>query len=107
MTAHVELAAFLDREPPFNLATAWDLASSGRMVGVAWWRAYFLETAPTLAGLAIRALSVPASSASAERLFSTFGRIHSDSRNRLAHDRVQKLGYISFNERALSQIAAK
>jgi hypothetical protein len=35
--------------------------------------------------------SVPASSASLEKLFSTYGNIWSDKRNKLSPDRVQKL----------------
>ena len=103
--AHIELAAFFDRTHwhPFDLTVAWELAASGRVVGAAWWRTYFIETAPTLASLAVRVLSVPPSSASAERMFSTFGRIHTDKRNQLSHDTVKKLGFISFNERALRE----
>lgn len=103
MKAHIELAAFLDRTEPFDLTAAWELAASGRVVGATWWRTYFIETAPTLAALAVRALSIPPSSACAERMFSTFGRIHTDKRNQLNHDTVKKLGFISFNERALRE----
>jgi hypothetical protein len=94
LTAHEQLASFLDRKGAFNLNSAWELAARGRMVGVDWWEGHFAESAAILCQLpvAVRAMSVPCSSASVERLFSCFGRIHSDSRNRVTHERVQKLG---------------
>ena len=43
--------------------------------------------------LAIRLVSAPASSASIERIFSTFAHVHNKVRNRLSVEKAQKLVY--------------
>lgn len=52
-----------------------------------WWKQFKNSS---LALVAARVLSVPASSASVERSFSKQGFIHSKSRNRMSHDRTRK-----------------
>ena len=49
--------------------------------------------------LALRLLSMPASSAAAERNWSAFSFVHSRLRNRLMPDKVEKLVYIFFNKK--------
>ena len=70
----------------------------GRML--TWWMASLGgDTMATL--LFICVLSIPTSSAASERCWSVMGNVHSESRNRLTDDRVEKLVYIYFNERML------
>jgi hypothetical protein len=59
---------------------------------------------PVLSDVAIRILSIPATSASSERNWSTFGFIHSKLRNRLHEKRVEKIVYIFWNLRILRAI---
>ena len=68
--------------------------------GVTWWKCHG-TIAPNLQQLAITLLSIPTSSAVSERCWSVMGNIHSDSRNRLTDDKVEKLVYIYFNERMI------
>jgi hypothetical protein len=53
---------------------------------------------PLLMPIIIRLLSLIATSASAERNFSTMAFVHSKLRNRLSQDTVGKLTYIKFNK---------
>ena len=59
-----------------------------------WWQSW---PNSALQQLAIKILSIPTSSAAAERNFSTFGFIHNKVRNRLQNERVKKLVYIHGN----------
>ena len=59
---------------------------------------------PILSDVAIRILSIPATSAASERNWSTFGFIHSKLRNRLHEKRVEKIVYIFWNLRMLRAI---
>ena len=102
IAAHGQLSAFMAGQDPFDSNMIWEMARSKRIVGADWWRVHFMDTAPQLAALAARVLDVPASSAAVERVWSSFGRIQTDFRNRLAPDRLHKLVYVSFNGRALS-----
>ena len=56
---------------------------------------------PILSDIAIRILSIPATSAASERNWSTFGFIHSKLRNRLHEKRVEKIVYLFWNLRIL------
>jgi hypothetical protein len=50
-----------------------------------------MEPVQKFCQLAIRVLSCPTSSAGLERMFSSFGLIHTKLRNRLGNQRVMKL----------------
>ncbi|KAJ9515741.1 hypothetical protein QJQ45_008619 [Haematococcus lacustris] len=67
---------------------------------VTWWEWYGMET-PVLQQVAQRVLSIPATSAGVERLFSVFKFIWSDRRNRLLMGRIWAMAYVYFNTRAL------
>ncbi|KAJ9505299.1 hypothetical protein QJQ45_028329, partial [Haematococcus lacustris] len=67
---------------------------------VTWWEWYGMET-PVLQQVAQRVLSIPATSAGVERLFSVFKFIWSDRRNRLLMGRMWAMAYVYFNTRAL------
>ena len=63
----------------------------------------FGAMAPELTKVAVRVLSIPTSSAAAERNWSTFSYIHDKKRNKLSNDRVFKLVYIYFNNKLKNQ----
>jgi hypothetical protein len=63
----------------------------------------FGAVAPELTKVAVRVLSIPTSSAAAERNWSTFSYIHDKKRNKLSNDRVFKLVYIYFNNKLKNQ----
>ncbi|KAJ9531183.1 hypothetical protein QJQ45_001018 [Haematococcus lacustris] len=67
---------------------------------VTWWEWYGMET-PVLQQVAQRVLSIPATSAGVERLFSVFKFIWSDRRSRLLMGRMWAMAYVYFNTRAL------
>ena len=57
-----------------------------------WWKGVCMYNVPqSFAELAIQLLSAPASSASIERVFSSFGAIHNKVRNRLGNAKASKL----------------
>eukprot|EP00253_Pinus_taeda_P027280 PITA_27280 len=61
-----------------------------------WWIDCGTE-APQLQEFAIRVLSQPCSASSCERNWSVFEHIHSKKRNRLEHERLEKLVFIYYN----------
>ena len=63
--------------------------------------------APNLRRIAIRILSQTASSSGCERNWSTFNLIHSKRRNRLGHERLQKLVFVHYNLRLRVKEAEK
>ena len=63
-----------------------------------WWR-LFGHSAPNLQKIAIRVLSQTASSSGCERNWSFFERIHTKKRNRLEHQRLNDLVYVTYNLR--------
>ncbi|KAL4383112.1 hypothetical protein GQ457_15G019790 [Hibiscus cannabinus] len=72
------------------------------MSPISWWSTYGSET-PELAEIAIRVLSQPISSSSAERVWSTYSYIHNIKRNHLNAKRADKLVFIHSNIRLLSR----
>lgn len=52
-------------------------------------------------------LSMPATSAAIERTFSSYGNIHSKSRNRLTTERAGKITYINHNLKLFSGLGSK
>ena len=72
-----------------------------------WWLDCGTE-APQLQEFAIRILSQPCSASGCERNWSVFEHIHTKKRNRLEHERLEKLVYIYYNLRMLTkQLRAK
>ncbi|KAL2901120.1 SCAN domain-containing protein 3 [Bienertia sinuspersici] len=65
------------------------------MPPISWWSTYGAET-PELAEVAIKVLSQPISSSSAERVWSTYSFIHNAKRNRLNSVRADKLAHSRF-----------
>jgi hAT family C-terminal dimerisation region len=88
----IELVTFRQKNPPYDNETIW--LSSANLIPSVWWQSW---PNSKLQQLAIKVLSIPTSSAAAERNFSTFGFIHSKVRNRLQNERVKKLVYVYGN----------
>uniref|UniRef100_U9TPP9 HAT C-terminal dimerisation domain-containing protein n=1 Tax=Rhizophagus irregularis (strain DAOM 181602 / DAOM 197198 / MUCL 43194) TaxID=747089 RepID=U9TPP9_RHIID len=87
-----ELVKFRQKNSPYDNKTIW--LSSTNLSPSVWWQSW---PNSSLQQLAIKILSIPTSSAAAERNFSTFGFIHNKIRNRLQNERVKKLVYIYGN----------
>jgi hypothetical protein len=71
----------------------WKMAATTEPV--TWWQTLFAHT--DLGKIAVKILTIPATSAAVERSFSTFSNIHSKKRNRLKTNTAGKLTYISHN----------
>jgi len=89
-----ELVNFRNKSSPYDNEIIWK--SANILNSSLWWQSWATSK---LQQLAIKILSIPTSSAAAERNFSTFGFIHNKIRNRLKNDRVKKLVYIYGNLR--------
>ncbi|CAB5198634.1 unnamed protein product [Rhizophagus irregularis] len=87
-----ELVKFHQKNSPYNNKTIW--LSSTNLSPSVWWQSW---PNSSLQQLAIKILSIPTSSAAAERNFSTFRFIHNKICNRLQNKRVKKLVYIYGN----------
>ena len=72
---------------------------------VLWWKSWGSGFCPELTTVAMRVLAQPctASESSAGRVWSAYGRVHTDARNRLTKDRAKKLVKVYFNGRALEK----
>ena len=89
-----ELVNFRNKNSPYDNEIIWK--SANILNSSLWWQSWPISK---LQQLAIEILSIPTSSAAAERNFSTFSFIHNKIRNRLKNDRVKKLVYIYGNLR--------
>lgn len=98
-----QLAKFQAKEGIFgSLAAKIDAVT---MSPISWWSTYGAET-PELAEIAIKVLSQPISSSSAERVWSTYAFIHNAKRNRLNSVRADKLVFIHCNIRLISRFTS-
>lgn len=98
-----QLASFQGKEGMFgSLAAKIDAVT---MSPISWWSTYGAET-PQLSEIAIKILSQPISSSSAERVWSTYSYIHNIKRNRLNSVRADKLVYIHTNIRLISHFTS-
>ncbi|KAL6511649.1 hypothetical protein OROGR_021246 [Orobanche gracilis] len=98
-----QLARFQGKEGIFgSLAAKIDAVT---MSPISWWSTYGAET-PQLSNVAIKILSQPISSSSAERVWSTYSYIHNIKRNRLNSVRADKLVYIHSNIRLISRFTS-
>lgn len=71
---------------------------SENMTNIAWWSGMCGQK--LLHKVALRLLSLPATSAASERSFSTHGWIHNSLRNRLHTERAAKIVYIAHNTKS-------
>ncbi|KAK7293059.1 hypothetical protein RJT34_15920 [Clitoria ternatea] len=91
-----EMQLYRERQGTFGRESALQVTTSIRPDQ--WWRLYG-GSAPTLQKLAIRLLSQTSSSSGCERNWSLFERIHTKRRNRLEHQRLNDLVYVTYNLR--------
>lgn len=83
-----ELLQYHNKSGPFECEHLWsDEAVEDPNI---WWAVLQTER-PVIGALASKLMSIPASSAAAERNWSHFGFIHNLKRNRLTNERVFKL----------------
>lgn len=94
-----ELVHFIERSGPFANPNIW--SSSVKAMPLSWWKRLVVSD---LSILAIELLSIIPSSTAAERCWSSFGYIHSKSRNWLTIDRAEKLVYVYVNSRLFDRI---
>ena len=60
-----------------------------------WWKTWGLSSCPDFLTVAMRVLAQFASSA--ERVWSSYGHVHTDARNRMSKERAKKLVKVYFN----------
>jgi hypothetical protein len=99
---YVDLLSFLSKDGQFAGQHYWAITKT--VDPRVWWKSQFNSA---LSKLAQSLLSITPSAGAAERNWSTFGHIHSKTRNRLKHDRVSKLVYIQTNMRCMENIPEK
>ena len=91
-----ELLWYNNKTGPFGKSIFWELEVVNNPID--WWNGLQKEV-PILGNLAIRLMSIPASTASSERNWSNFGFIQNIKRNRLTNARTFKLVSIYANLR--------
>ncbi|XP_057745498.1 uncharacterized protein LOC130963392 [Arachis stenosperma] len=74
----------------------------GRSATDEWW-SLFRGSAPCLQKIAVRILSQASASSRCERNWSLFDQIHTKRRNRLEHDRLNDIVYVTYNLRLKSR----
>jgi hypothetical protein len=87
------LAQFRSKEGLWASDVVW--SSAAHIPPGTWWKGVCQDE--PLAQLAVRLLTVPPTSAAAERNWSAFGNVHTARRNRLTNDKVEKLVAIRCN----------
>ena len=95
-----ELSEYIGRCGGFAKKHLW---SGLNQMPINWWN-LLKSRYPLLSSVAIKVLSIPASSAASERNWSTYNFIHSKLRNRMVIDRAEKLVYIYWNIRILREL---
>ncbi|XP_039113715.1 uncharacterized protein LOC120249272 [Dioscorea cayenensis subsp. rotundata] len=91
-----EIKIYQDRLGSFSRKSS--LPASKNMQPDEWWK-LFGHSAPYLQKVAIRLLSQTASSSGCEHNWSLFERIHTKRRNKLEHQRLNDLVYVTYNLR--------
>ncbi|CAH1107940.1 unnamed protein product [Psylliodes chrysocephalus] len=88
----VEIANYRAHEGMWAKDFIW--TASQNVTPVVWWKGIIGQN-NQLSKVAVKILSVPATSASTERTFSTFSAVHTKKRNKLTTPRAIKLTYIA------------
>lgn len=94
-----ELLWYNNKTGPFGKSIFWELEVLSNPID--WWNGLQKEV-PILGKLAIKLMSIPASTASSERNWSNFGFIQNIKRNRLTNERTFKLVSIYANLRLIN-----
>ena len=92
-----QLNLFHGKHGPFERTSLWN--SSRSLTPLQWWGGMIKASVPELSAFATKVLSIPATSADAERNFSSFGFIHSKSRNRLSTEKATTSTFVFCNLR--------
>ncbi|CAG8794482.1 12809_t:CDS:1, partial [Gigaspora rosea] len=95
-----ELSEYVGKTGGFSANYLW---SSIKEKPYNWWNLVKARY-PVLSSIALKLLSIPATSASSERNWSSFNFVHSKLRNRLHNPRVEKIVYIYWNLRILRSL---
>jgi len=98
----VQYSMYKDKRGVFAHTSVWN--SSRLMRAAEWWRVNGVST-PELQKVAVRVLSAPVSAGAGERVWSAFGLVLSDLRNRMTSEHAKKLVYVNMNSRALEKVA--
>lgn len=96
----VELSEFKAQRGNFENKMIWEQKST--LPPSSWWQLFFSNS--LLGKVALNILSVPSTSASVERSFSTFAHIHNKKRNRLTANRAGKLCFVAHNWKLLNSV---
>ncbi|KAL4328806.1 hypothetical protein AHAS_Ahas13G0236900 [Arachis hypogaea] len=89
-----EIHLYKDRKESFNRPEAFRVAK--KLQPDEWWR-LFGGSVPCLQNMAVRILSQASASSGCERNWSLFYQIHTKRRNRLEHDRLSDIVYVTYN----------
>ncbi|XP_057755510.1 uncharacterized protein LOC130974668 [Arachis stenosperma] len=95
-----EIHLYRDRKESFDRPEA--VPAAKKLQPDEWWR-LFGSSAPCLQKIAVRILSQASASSGCERNWSLFDQIHTIRRNRLEHDRLSDIVYITYNLRLKSR----
>ena len=89
------------RKGLFNRDMGWQAAKEADPV--TWWKTWNLSSCPELMTVAMRVLAQPCPASRAERVWSSYGREHTNTRNRMSKERAKKLVKIYFNGRTVEK----
>ncbi|XP_025702692.1 uncharacterized protein [Arachis hypogaea] len=95
-----EIHLYRDRKESFDRPEA--VPAAKKLQPDEWWR-LFGSSAPCLQKMAVRILSQASASSGCERNWSLFDQIHTARRNRLEHDRLSDIVYVTYNLRLKSR----
>lgn len=101
VTVLSSLTNYRNKDNGWSMEIIWKTVDT--LSPLSWWKGVGSIICKQLSKVAVRILSMPTSSASTERSFSTFGRVHGKLRNRLTTQRAVKLSFISHNYRLLNR----
>ncbi|XP_057718873.1 uncharacterized protein LOC130933306 [Arachis stenosperma] len=89
-----EIHLYRDRKESFDRPEA--VPAAKKLQPDEWWR-LFGSSAPCLQKMAVRILSQASASSGCEKNWSLFDQIHTARRNRLEHDRLSDIVYVTYN----------
>ncbi|XLT04824.1 hypothetical protein HN51_043573, partial [Arachis hypogaea] len=95
-----EIHLYRDRKESFDRPEA--VPAAKKLQPDEWWR-LFGSSAPCLQNMAVRILRQASTSSGCERNWSLFDQIHATRRNRLEHDRLSDIVYVTYNLRLKSR----
>ena len=101
-----EFEIFRTKQGEFSSDIARRMAIDRKTSPAAWWATFGGDT-PVLQRVARRLLSQCAASSGCERNWSTFAYIHTKLRNRLSHQKLDKLVFVNYNLRLRLQRATR